>query len=223
MAWAFAFAFASGQGRSQETALDDLRAGVGFAAAWMQTNGLKWDFDGGSLETNPESQFEVVERVESDGELAVGDTTGLFDWDKHALSSTDLDKIGRFLQASRGALLESAAAASEGIEGVAETLRHVAQAEWWYASRIPGSPADRLAPDASQDPLALLDECRSMLLENPDQRRCFLEMNDVYECDGELWTPRKVFRRALWHELYHLKQLMRLGHERAYDSRASAG
>jgi hypothetical protein len=28
--------------------------------------------------------------------------------------------------------------------------------------------------------------------------------------DGELWSPRKLLRRALWHEMDHIKHIQKL-------------
>jgi hypothetical protein len=36
------------------------------------------------------------------------------------------------------------------------------------------------------------------------------ERQQVFEHRGERWTAKKVLRRAVWHELLHLKQLHRL-------------
>jgi predicted RNase H-like HicB family nuclease len=82
-------------------------------------------------------------------------------------------------------------------------LLHTGRAEWWYLDRL-----DLAFPkeDRPEEPLACLDKVRSYFktivptLVNDDR---------VTEIDFEIWSPRKMLRRALWHErdhMLHIKQ-----------------
>jgi hypothetical protein len=83
-------------------------------------------------------------------------------------------------------------------------MRHVANAEWWYLDRMGMSfPRSQLV----EDPFERLDQVRDHLLDclpGLGQRQGVLVM-----C-GEIWSARKVLRRALWHERDHVQHLQRL-------------
>jgi hypothetical protein len=83
-------------------------------------------------------------------------------------------------------------------------LGHVGGAEWWYLERLGLAFPRRELPE---EPLARLELVRkhfhSVLpkLEGVKQ---------VLGLDGEFWSPRKLLRRALWHELDHVEHINKL-------------
>jgi hypothetical protein len=87
---------------------------------------------------------------------------------------------------------------------VANVLEHLAWAEWWYCDRL-GITLEREQIPA--DPVTKLDVIRgwlrSRLREMAGQR---LVVDQV----GETWSPRKLLRRALWHEREHTAHIARL-------------
>lgn len=84
-------------------------------------------------------------------------------------------------------------------------LRHVGGAEWWYLERLDRAGMTRAeVPDA---PLERLSVVRARL-EQALPRLVGLEL--VMGKQGELWSPRKLLRRALWHELDHVGHISRL-------------
>lgn len=89
------------------------------------------------------------------------------------------------------------------IEGI---LRHVGGAEWWYQERI-GYPFPKDEAEVPSDPFERLRIVRdhfSSLLPTLDGIR------RVIGRDGEMWSPRKVLRRALWHERDHTDHIRKL-------------
>ncbi|MFN3928170.1 MAG: type II toxin-antitoxin system HicB family antitoxin [Thermoflexus sp.] len=83
-------------------------------------------------------------------------------------------------------------------------LRHVAQGENWYLSRL-----GREVKDPPTEVWAHLDQVRGAL---ERALRDWVGQSLVVGVDGEFWSPRKVLRRSAWHErdhVVHLHQLRR--------------
>lgn len=83
-------------------------------------------------------------------------------------------------------------------------LRHIAGSEWWYLDRLglagPG--------DLPQDALLRLDASRARL--NAMLPALAGRAGMVQQHSGELWSPRKLLRRAIWHEMDHIEHIIRL-------------
>jgi len=81
-------------------------------------------------------------------------------------------------------------------------LKHVAGAEWWYLDRLglaPGQP-----PIDEKERLVFVRERLNAAL--PE----LVGKEVVIGKEGELWSPRKLLRRALWHELDHVQHILKL-------------
>ncbi len=88
------------------------------------------------------------------------------------------------------------------IRGIA---RHVANAEWWYLERLGLAGVERAA--LPEDVLERLAVVRARLLHVlPDLEGLDL----VVGRNGEFWSPRKLIRRALWHERDHTDHILML-------------
>jgi hypothetical protein len=84
-------------------------------------------------------------------------------------------------------------------------LGHVATAEWWYLDRmglvewkrqeLPGEVFERLETVRKSTNLAFPEMVETVL---------------VVGKDGEFWSPRKLLRRALWHEMDHIEHIAKL-------------
>jgi hypothetical protein len=83
-------------------------------------------------------------------------------------------------------------------------LAHVATAEWWYLDRF-GLIGARNA--LSKDPYERLAAVRQKLVEALPE---MAGVEKVFGLEGELWSPRKLLRRALWHELDHIGHIAHL-------------
>jgi hypothetical protein len=84
-------------------------------------------------------------------------------------------------------------------------LKHVANAEWWYLDRLNLVPEGReQMPQEALERLAWAREKLNVAL----PQLCAQEM--VLGKEGEFWSPRKLLRRALWHEIDHRQHIMKL-------------
>jgi hypothetical protein len=89
------------------------------------------------------------------------------------------------------------------IDGI---LKHIGGAEWWYQERI-GYPFPEDEADVPVDPFQRLQVVR-------DHFHSVLPrlagISHVVGLEGEIWSPRKVLRRALWHERDHTEHIRKL-------------
>jgi hypothetical protein len=83
-------------------------------------------------------------------------------------------------------------------------LRHVGGAEWWYLHRL-GLTAGQA--DLPEEAFARLDVARKRLVEVLPGLAGAVQVLGI---DGEIWSPRKLLRRALWHELDHIGHIYKL-------------
>lgn len=87
---------------------------------------------------------------------------------------------------------------------IAGILNHVANADWWYLDRLGlAFPREELPSEPSER----LEKVRRQLLSVlPD----LAASNLVVGIDGEFWSPRKLLRRAVWHERDHTAHIHKL-------------
>ncbi|UCE01021.1 MAG: DinB family protein [Chloroflexota bacterium] len=129
---------------------------------------------------------------------------------------TDLEiKMGiTLLKMTRADLLSSVEGVSEEVMNqkfpkerwsIAGILRHVSNADWWYLDRLGlAFPSDQV-PAEIPARLAMVREF--MLGTIPQLSGSKL----VIGIDGEFWSPRKLLRRAVWHErdhTFHIRKLL---------------
>jgi len=87
---------------------------------------------------------------------------------------------------------------------IAEILNHIAGAEWWYLDRLNlAFPRDQV-PD---DPFERLVIVRNRLIEVLPR---LIGSQLVLGVEGEFWSPRKLLRRAVWHERDHTFHIEKL-------------
>jgi hypothetical protein len=82
-------------------------------------------------------------------------------------------------------------------------LRHVANAEWWYLSRLGLTEGQ----DWPKDTQERLQHARNRL---EATLPTLSGAKTVLGIEGELWSPRKLLRRILWHERDHTGHIARL-------------
>ncbi len=83
-------------------------------------------------------------------------------------------------------------------------LGHVGGAEWWYLSRLGLAFPREQVPE---EPLARLEMVRKQLRQALGK---LAGVKQVVGVDGEFWSPRKLLRRALWHERDHTEHIRKL-------------
>jgi hypothetical protein len=84
-------------------------------------------------------------------------------------------------------------------------LKHVGGAEWWYLDRL--GLAEGTRADLPADAFERMERVRGGL------KRALPELAGaarVIGKDGEFWSPRKLLRRALWHEIDHREHILKL-------------
>jgi hypothetical protein len=84
-------------------------------------------------------------------------------------------------------------------------LKHAATAEWWYLDRLGLWESARA--DLPADIPTRLEKVRARLNAVLPE---LAEKEWVVGKDGEFWSPRKLLRRALWHELDHVQHILKL-------------
>jgi hypothetical protein len=151
---------------------------------------------------------EQYERVEQGYDV---DAWFLSDW--KPLTAAEIERGQRILSWSRADLLAVVAGLSdEKLEqaypgerwSIAGILKHIAGAEWWYLDRLGLAFPRAEVPD---DPFQRLEKVRTHLF----QVLPTLEgTKQVVGINGEFWSPRKLLRRAAWHELDHISHIGKL-------------
>lgn len=88
------------------------------------------------------------------------------------------------------------------IDGI---LNHIATSEWWYLSQMGlSSTTGESLPHAPEERLASVRENLEAALTKLAGKEY------VVGKDGEFWSPRKLLRRAVWHERDHVGHIARL-------------
>ncbi len=136
-----------------------------------------------------------------------------FPYDWKPLTAVDIKRGLDMLKWSREDLLKSFAGLSQeklnatypgerwSINGI---LGHVGGAEWWYLNRL-GLAFPRA--EVPEDPPARLEKVRQQLISALSK---LVGVKQVVGLDGEFWSPRKILRRALWHERNHTEHILKL-------------
>jgi len=136
-----------------------------------------------------------------------------FPYDWKPLTTIEINRALDMLEWSRNDLLKPVHALNEvilnqtypgerwSINGI---LGHIGGAEWWYMERL-GLAFPRA--DLPEEPLARLENVRKHF------NAALFKMEGVKQVvgvDGEFWSPRKLLRRALWHERDHTEHILKL-------------
>lgn len=87
---------------------------------------------------------------------------------------------------------------------IAGIVNHIGGAEWWYLDRL-GLAFPRT--EVPEQPFARLQIVRQRLLE---MLPGLVGVKQVLGVSGEYWSPRKLLRRAVWHEYDHIAHIAKL-------------
>lgn len=186
--------------------------------AWIARHGGSWVEDNGVqivLEEIFDDYFinNAFDRLEPGKDTTMVEAFFLHDW--KPLSATEVERALKLLSWSRAELLDLVKGLTAeklhqrypnerwSINGI---LRHIGAAEWWYQERI-GFPYPEMEDHLPADPfeqLALVRDHFNTLLPELEG------MNKVIGLEGEIWSPRKMLRRAAWHERDHTEHIRKL-------------
>lgn len=170
--------------------------------------------------TNAGTDVWIAERVSVPEALVHGNTAAFFAWDARPAAAHEIDATLHVLSRSRQELLDvvhgldAARWAQQrpggGQRTVVDVLRHVANVEWWYVSRIVDFPVpgDGYPDDVETFLLWTRNRVSDRLKKLSAVERARTVVPDPDS--GERWSARKVLRRLIYHELYHIRQLRKL-------------
>lgn len=133
------------------------------------------------------------------------EVNAFFAADRPALSGEEIARGLRLLAASRSDLMAALNGLShDEVErevedgwSIARILTHVANSEHWYLRRIDAGPQTAGLPD---DPLERLGAVRQ---HTETVLPTLAGDGRLAAVSYEIWSPRKVLRRAVWHERDH--------------------
>jgi hypothetical protein len=161
----------------------------------------------------PTGGIEVVERFHGSWQ-GTYEVDAFFAVDAAPVTEIDVTFAQAMLAATRRRLLAAADPAPRrraGERTVGEVLHHVANAEWFYGSRLEMDPevvrSDGLGDEI--DPRKRLELVRAWALRRIATFPGLGGLERTHH--GERWTPRKVIRRYIYHELDHLWELESVG------------
>ncbi len=84
-------------------------------------------------------------------------------------------------------------------------MKHIANAENWYLSRLGNSSIPKnLLPESPIGRLELIQEKINTAFAS------FVDNPQVMGLDGEFWSCRKIIRRILWHQRDHIEHIKQL-------------
>ncbi len=140
-----------------------------------------------------------------------------FEDDRRALGYWEVVTAQRLLSWTREALLQAvrpmdARQLNQPIPGevrgtIAGILEHVAGTENWYLGMLKPAVGKSLLSGT------LFEKLAEVRRRTHEQLWSFIGETRITENYDELWSVRKVLRRALWHEQDHTQQIRRLGAE----------
>lgn len=201
---------------SEEAQRNFLRAAREYAA-WIAQHGESWLDDEVAIvvEETFDAYFirPTFERAERGSDTYMVESFFVHDW--KPLVPHEIERALKLLAWSRADLLNLVNELSEEILSqtypderwpIRGILNHIGGAEWWYQERI-GYPFPENEADVPPDPFEQLEVVREhfiALLPKLDG------VHKVVGLEGEIWSPRKVLRRALWHERDHTEHIRKL-------------
>jgi hypothetical protein len=218
IAWALEHPGCFAYGGDQRAAERNFPEAAGHYIDWVASHGGSWLRPGQDIQLNNEETFDVYfvdgsfERVEP-GRGSMVESFFRHDW--KPLTASDVERALELLAWSHADLLavvqgltpdqRSRKLAGErwDINGI---LNHIGGAEWWYQERL-GYPFPAREEDLPSDPATRLQLVREHFT---DLLPRLQGVNQVVGWDGELWSPRKVLRRLVWHERDHTDHIRKL-------------
>jgi hypothetical protein len=202
-------------GGDEQEALANAFIAIREYAKWIDKHEKSWVPLDAEIEIHAEQIWidytinEEFDRVEKDGY----DVEPFFEHDWKLLNAIDIEHGLKLLEWSRADLLAVIEKLTPGQwayqkEGerwdITGIVNHIGGAEWWYLDRL-GMAFPRA--EVPKEPLERIKKVRNLM---DAVLPTLKDVNQVVGMDGELWSPRKVLRRALWHERDHTEHIRKL-------------
>jgi hypothetical protein len=215
IAWALEHPGCFAYGKDGDSALAALPAAWRAYAEWIARHEPVW-LDASTVEPHVEdtwSDYFINEAFDRDPQSDYYMVDAWFQHDWKPLTEQDIERGLKLLAWSWEDLLatvenltpEQWAYKKEGERwDIAGIVRHIGGAEWWYLDRL-GLAFPR--EDVPKEPLERLAKVRARVVE---VLPALEGKNQVAGVDGEFWSPRKMLRRAVWHERDHTEHIRKL-------------
>jgi hypothetical protein len=214
IAWTLEHPGCFAYGKDADEALASLPGAIRAYAEWIGGHESAW-LDGRHIEIRVEDRFDAY-FINDEFDRVDGGEDEISAWFQHdwkLLTAPDIERGLKLLSWTREDLLNTVKGLSaeklerkyEGerwsINGI---LNHVGGAEWWYMDRL---GLAFLRSEVPKAPTERLEKVRAHL----NQILPTLEgSKQVVGADGEFWSPRKMLRRAIWHERDHTQHIRKL-------------
>lgn len=215
IAWALEHPGCFAYGKDEDDTLKNLPQAIRDYSAWIRQHETSW-VDESIIELKVEDVFadyNINESLDRDEQSNAYVVESWFQHDWKPLTTQDIERAIKLLTWGREDLLDTIKGLNAekldekypnerwSINGI---LKHIGGAEWWYMERLGCIFPQNELP---KDPLARLEKVRAHL----NQILPTLEgVKQVVGLDGELWSPRKMLRRAVWHERDHNIHIQKL-------------
>jgi len=218
IAWALEHPGCFAYGTNANGAVSNLESALSRYASWIVRHDTRtWlTFSDAEIEIAVNGKWDVY-YINDDFDLAA-ETDGynvdsFFPYDWKPLTELEIKRGLALLTWSRDDLLKSVQGLTlEKLEAIYPgerwsingILGHVGRAEWWYLERLGlAFPREQLP----EEPIARLEKVRKQL------NSALFRLDGVKQVigvDGEFWSPRKLLRRAMWHERDHTEHIRKL-------------
>jgi len=215
IAWALEHPGCFAYGANATAACLNLETALQKYATWILRNQPNTWLNFDEVEIIPEETWEVISINEDLDKVETGGyyVESFFRYDWKPLMREEVEHGIDMLYWTRDDLLKTVSRLSAeklaatytnerwSINGI---LGHIGSAEWWYLGNLnlvfPGN-------DLSKEPMACLKQSRDLLIKS---LRKLIDVSQVVGRYGEFWSPRKILRRALWHERDHIDHINKL-------------
>ena len=200
-------------GANGTAALAATQAAIRDYLEWIAARGESW-LDVDSIEIRHVETWDVYDIDDHYERAQQGYSVNawfLDDW--KLLTAEEVERGMKVLAWSRADLIQTVSQLTPEELGVkrpgerwsiAGILRHVGGAEWWYLDRL-GLAFRR--ENVPAEPFERLEVVRACLVEVLPR---LVGSQQVIGKDGEFWSPRKLLRRAAWHERDHAFHIQKL-------------
>lgn len=218
IAWALEHPGCFAYGTNTNGAALNLETALNAYAAWIYRHEPKtWlSFADDEIQVEINGVWDVYyinDEMDKAGEADGFSVESFFPYDWKPLTGLEIEHGLKLLDWARQDLLKVVEGLSEAkmnatytaerwsIKGI---LGHVAGAEWWYLERLDlAFPREQLPEDPFDRLKKVRRQLNTVLPKLEGVKR-------VVGVDGELWSPRKILRRAVWHERDHVEHIRKL-------------
>ena len=213
-AWVLGYPGCYAYGVDGSAALEAVPKAIQEYRAWIDTHTSECWLTGYETEYRLDETWECYS-IDSDFELTQDgyEVNAWFRHDWKPLTVEDIQRGLLLLTWGREELLRTVMDVSTEILertyhnerwSIAGILKHIGGAEWWYLDRL-GLAFPR--QEVPEDPFQRLEKVRVNLVEILPG---LVGSTQVLGVSGEIWSPRKLLRRAVWHEYDHIDHIRKL-------------